>query len=86
VHVYYLTVDIGKNYVYGLTSDNMSTWRPKCFACLDYMGDKEDCQVISVTSQFIHQYTRYIDFSVYRNISLSADVSYLRRNSPRCCF
>ena len=25
VCAYYLTVDIGKNYVYGLTSDNMST-------------------------------------------------------------
>jgi hypothetical protein len=44
-----------KFYAYGLTSDNMSIWRLKCFAYLDYMGDKEDCQVISVTSEFIHK-------------------------------
>jgi hypothetical protein len=44
-----------KLYVYGLTSDKMSIWHLKCSAYIDYMGDKEDCQAISVTSQFMYQ-------------------------------
>ena len=79
----YVTQQLTLAKIIGVWIDNTSIWRLIHFACLDYillyMGNKEYCQAISVTSQFIYQYTRYIDFSVYRII---LKYNNQRRNKP----